>query len=267
MAKTETVHDVVFEIYSLKTASTPKKEKVRKFIKRQLNKIYPDKTWNDLSKIEQDTFIFINIRQKMLDTYVDGSVRQKVCTRIDKYMQDQFKTLYADKEIKKHNDIINAIYENYYDVNDSESAKREKYHLLCTTIKKRNAKVPLPSYEDWCLLPLRPYDYIKTFEETPLSDDEYTWPATESQIDHVLLHTLLKGYTELTQNTIDINRIKECLTHLNSVPFDVDDNELLDKYDPNINLSREEQEKIIQANRKYYTYKKMLDDLDFIIRQ
>ena len=51
MAKTETVHDVVFEIYSLKTASTPKKEKVRKFIKRQLNKIYPDKTWNDLSKI------------------------------------------------------------------------------------------------------------------------------------------------------------------------------------------------------------------------
>ncbi|WP_026524151.1 hypothetical protein [Butyrivibrio sp. MB2005] len=264
MSKIETVYDVVFEIYGLKQASKPTKEKIRSLVKRHLEKNYAGKTWNELSKIEKDAFVYITIRQKILDKYVDASKHNKINKRIDDYLKNQFSILESDLALRKHNSIIGAIYEQYYNPDDTESVKREKYQLLCHAIHNKNAKAPTPSFDDWCNNPLRPYDYIRTYEESDFYEEDDTIEATQAEIDHVILQTLLKEYSSNSNSFIDTDKIKECLTFLKNVPFDVSDNELLDKYDPTINLPPEEQERIIQANRRYFAYLKMLKDLDFI---
>lgn len=261
MSKIETVHDVVFKVYDLKFASKDIKDKIRKYINRQLETEYR-KSWAELSSVEKDTFIYITIRQKMLTRYVDASKKNKINQSIDTYLKKTF--LDSDSAVRKFNSIREPIYQNYFDMSDDDSTKKEKYALLCNTIRNFNPQTPIPTYEEWINYPLRPYDYIASFENEPLHvNSEIDYPS-QAEIDHVILQVILTIFKEQFQKDIDIPLIKECLTYLKNCDIDSYDT-LLTDYDPNINLPKEEQEQIIQATRKYFTYKKMLDDLSFII--
>lgn len=267
MAKKETIHDKAFEVYKLKTAYDSQKDKIRKYLKRTLEKEYgKGVSWSELSTIQQDTLIYVTIRQTMLEKYVDSSKHKAINENIDKHIKGRF--LESDKELKKHNSTVQSIFENYFNSNDSDDEKEIKYNMLCTTISNNNPHVPVPSFDEWIKHPLRPYDYIASFNANTDIADTKKYP-TQSDIDHVVLQVLLKRINsisdikELKQTIINIDLIEECLTYIKN--FDIEPHDpVLTEYDPTLNIPREKQELIITDNRRYFTYKKMLEDLAFL---
>lgn len=260
MAKKETVYDIVFSIYELGYALEKDKNKIRKYLKRHLKKEYGENCdWNKLSAIQRDIFVYITIRQDMLSNYVGSSKCKRINSKIDNILKESF--LDSAKDVKQHNSLTEPLFKNYFDESDSD--KKEKYKILKNAIQKFNPNVPVPTFEEWLSCPLRPYDYIGTFEnEPPELDNDYEYIPSQSEIDHVVLQVLIKIVKEKLDIDINTKLIEECLTFLGN--SEVERYETLpDEYDPQIPLSKEKQEKIIKLYRQYYTYKKMLDNLSF----
>ena len=159
MAKKETVYDVVFALYDLTYSTESKKNKMRKYINRHLEKENGQWCkWDKLTLIQKDTFIYVTLRQGMFDKYVDSSKRAKISAVIDSYIKKAF--LDSSKNVQKHNSLIAPIFEDYSCSSDTDSMKEEKYNLLRTVIQNFNPHVPIPSFEEWKKHPLSPYDYI-----------------------------------------------------------------------------------------------------------
>lgn len=261
MAKKETVHDIVFKVYGLKNADDDKKDAIRKYIKRQLKKEH-SYDWEEFNSIEKDTFIYITIRQTMLERYVtDEGKRKKINQSIDNYLNETL--LDSIKPLKTYNSKIDALFENHFDSTDCESVMKQKYIHLCNTINKYNPMVPKPSFEEWKRFPCRPFDYIESFQHDPTQYSDTKDYPSQAEIDHVIIRLLLKIVQEKANIEIDVPLIIETLTFLKNFETNNYDS-LLNEYDPTINIPKEEQDKLIHYNRQYILYKQMLDNLDFI---
>lgn len=93
-------------------------------------------------------------------------------------------------------------------------------------------------------------------------DHDAVYPS-QTDIDHVIIQILMKEYTAQTKRAIDVPKIYECLNYI--MNYEIDNYDIVqDEYDPKIEIPKEEQEKYVQANRKYFTYKRMLEDLTFV---
>ena len=123
--------------------------------------------------------------------------------------------------------------------------------------------VPKPTFEEWKSFPRRPFDYIESFQHDPIQYSDMKDYPSQSEIDHVIIQLLLKIVQESANIKIDLPLIIETLTFLKN--FETNDyDSLLNKYDPNIDIPKEEQDKLIDCNRQYILYKQKLDTLDFI---
>ena len=255
MAKKETVYDRVFDLYGLKSAPTATKAKIRKFIRRRLIKAYQTTDWAKLSDREKDYFLYVAIREDMLDNYVDDSKHKKIITTIDNYLEQTL--LYSQMDVQLHNDSVAHIFEKRF----SESTKEEDYQWLCKTIHAFNERIPCPSFEEWEKRPLRPYDYIASYENEP-PEIKQEYEPQQSRIDHIILQVLLKVIKEHIGIEVDTELIEECLTYLDNHEIDQYASRL-EKPDPSLTIPIEEQDKLIRGDLLYTTYKKMLETLSF----
>lgn len=258
--KNETIYDVVFRTYEVNYADKKTKEKIRKFIKRQLNKEYPNRDWNALSKYEKDTFIYITIKHKMLNDYTVETTRTKLERKIDSYVKNEF--LQFDSNIKQHNTLIGQLNCQYYNEHDSDEIKLEKYNELCKVIKSFNNYVPLPEFNQWINHPLTPFDYIISHESNPKCDNSFI--VSESQMDHIIIEAMLKKFCEMNHLALNRDKIKECLNYLQDVPPDEFDY-YPDEKDMKL-LDTDEQLEMKETYTsflKYEYYKKMLSNYDF----
>lgn len=271
MAKKETVHDVVFKLYELKHAPENDKHEIRRINRNALDGDI--KKWDKLSKLDKIELIFFRIRSDVLE-YVDASKRKRIENKLVNELEKTY--MIAAPELKAHNSVISAIFENHINALDTDSEKKENYDQLCNAIKKYNPDIPVPTYDEWndtrdriLLNPpphcLRAYDYISSYQDEQLELNDKTIYPTQSEIDHVIIQILLKNYQEQNNVTVDVPLIKECLTFIKNFDFHADGNdELLTEYDPELAISKEDQDEIIKKNLQYFSYKKLLENLAFI---
>lgn len=265
MAKKETVYDVAFEVYELTKADVNTKHTIRKYIRENLKKTFQGKEWTELSELEKDRFIFIIIRDKMINNYMDKAKRYRLNRKIDKILNERL--IRADIEIEKYNDMMSKIYDVYYKESDTDIEKMEAYKQFCNDLSDVNKFISIPTYDEWVIGAKRIYDYVMDFtSQTHMESNSEYRPATQSQIDHVIIKMILKIISDKLNMCVNISKIDECLSFLNN--FQVEDfEELLHEYNPKLNLTKDEQNSIIEENKKYMIYKKMLEDLDFLSEQ
>lgn len=261
MGENKSLHDKVFRIYDLERADSTKKDAIRHYLDRKIKNVSPY-IWENFNSVEKDIFIYITIRPRMLGHYItDENKIKKINRSIENYLKETH--LDAHKPLKTYNANINALRENHYDSTDSESELLQKYKHLCNSINNYNPMVPKPTFEEWKSFPRRPFDYIESFQHDPIQYSDTKDYPSQSEIDHVIIQLLLKIVQEKANIKIDVPLIIETLTFLKNFETNNYDS-LLNEYDPNIDIPKEEQDRLIDYNRQYILYKQMLDNLDFI---
>lgn len=232
-----------------------KRDSVVRIVREEMRKFSPQKSWEDLSKYEQDYFVFVHIRGRMLryiEKIFDKKARDKVERNIE--IESKKRMLESQKAALLHNEQVRVAYASYDTSTLSEQEAQELYQTFCRNMKKANNECPIPLYEEWReqtrKQPMRPYDYIMSFCHEPLCPGEDLDKPHESAVDHVVLHTLLKYLSDTQGITINIPDIKECLANLSGC--DIRDFSLLDPGSI--------------ATHQYFAAKEKLDNLDFIIK-
>lgn len=276
MAK-NSIYTKVFEVYGLTKPKTEsylkvktRNENIRTCIKKQFIAHHPDREWSDLSKREQDIFVYLTMREKMFKNYVlDSNVRLRLGKKLDNYIADNL--LNESKLVDEYNQNQSDLLRNFYPKNASEKAKQKAYKDFCIAFKKSGIKISIPTYEEWTALPLRIYDYIKSFEEEEnrkLISGSYNYLPSNQEIDHIVLQVIIKQLREKLNIEIDINDIEHCLYTMKKYESSkmAQDFEFL-KNDVDNTLNEEQKEleqKRVAFNREYVVCKRKIDNLDFV---
>lgn len=264
MPKKQTLYSKIFETYELTHADIPSKEKIRKYIKRKLKTSFPNKNWDDLSILEQERFVYIEIREKFINDYVDFHKQNRITNKINRLTADAM--LKADMKIREENDEISKVFKTHYKETDSDSDKQDAYNQFCKDMKIFNKHMTIPSYDKWIKDPLTIYEYWMYHAITPMEieayEDDNRLDVPQSEIDSVILKIILPPILKELRLTINIPMIKEALTFIRDFELELEPlTEYLVEYDPSLSLSKARQLDIIEQNKKYFTYKDMLADL------
>lgn len=255
------IHTTICDLYELD--GVPNKASLRKLINRHLKEEYPNKTWDELTLLEQHIFTHILITEAIFDNYVQDDIKQK---KISRKIQKESKemSLDIDVKLKEQNEINEKIMKQYYVENDTEQGKKEAYRQLCEDYKAIIKEGTPQTYEEWTKTPLRLYDYImsRSLETAQESIDEEMSVLPE-RINDTIIKTILKILKVEFEIEIDIQRITDCLTFLYNFEPGNEFEELLFEYDPALPLSKEAQQEIISMNKQFQLYTDMLDKLDF----
>ncbi len=161
---TSTVHQEVFSVYGLAHESADLKSKVRNFLNRKLKRLYPDKNWNELSQTERNHFIYVYIKDDMLESYVPQPKRKSVETAINNFINNS--SFEQQRLLKRENSIRNQVRHKYMEEYKSDYQNKQEYEDFCKQLKKYNPALPIPSYKDWCKpspVPVQPDDYDEEY--------------------------------------------------------------------------------------------------------
>lgn len=260
MAKRKELYEKAFKIYELNNKTDNQEHTIRNYIKKKLKKVY-NKEWDKLTQLEQERFLYVIIRQDMLDRYVPEGNHKKINKKIDKYLSDSL--LIEKKLIEEFNQTNDDIRTNYDLSNQTDEAKKERYNHFCNSLNKKSPNTTPPSFNEWCKNPISAYSYLNSmYSEERTSQSSYN--VSESEVDHVIIKTLVKALRDKQNIDIDVDLIKECLQYKNDFctfdPFDPIQTEV----DPNINMPKDKQETIINENLEYFRHMRILEALDFI---
>lgn len=228
-----------------------KTESVVRIVRDEMRTCFPQKSWDDLSTFERDYFIYVHIRGRML-RYIEKLFDKKIRDKIEKSIKIESKKrmLEAHEIATLHNEQVDEAFATYDTSAMPEKEAQELYKSFCCNMEKVNNKCPIPDYEVWRKdtrkHSMRPYDYIMDFlHEGGIPDEPQVY-----DVDHVVLHTLLKYLADSQGITIDIPDIKKCLTCVNE--YNVEDFSPLDPESA--------------ETRHYLAAKEKLDNFDFIIK-
>lgn len=255
------LHTIIYDLYELNGLTD--KSSLRRLINRHLKQEYPDKTWDELTLLEQHIFTHILITEPIFENYVQDDIKQK---KIRRKIQKESKeiSLDIDAKLKEQSEINEKIMKQYYIENDTEQEKKEAYRQLCEDYKAIIKKGTPQTYEEWTKNPLRLYDYIMSESlEAEQESIHEEMPVSQERINDTIIKTILKILKDEFKIEIDIQRITDCLTFLDKYERGDEFEELLYEYDPALPVSKEEQQEKISMNRQYQLYTDMLDKLDF----
>lgn len=266
MAKRKPIFKDILEVYELTNESDNNLHGVRRYIREKFKETYLDKEWEELSEYEKNRFIYIIIRADMFYNYIDASKHNRLNIKLDKFIDKNM--LKVDSAIHEYNDNLSEVFNIFYCKNDVDDVMKQKYEKFCSVLDKYNSKVPAPTFDEWIELnritPIRVYDYCQSYyAENKITDCSEQFRASQAEIDHVTLQTLLKVLEKKHEIRIDTDLIEEAITYIKNYQIE-DDEQLLVEYDSSLKLSREEQEEIIRADQKYMYYKRKLDKFDFV---
>lgn len=257
------LHTTIYDLYELNGLSLTDKNSLRTLINRHLKKEYPDKTWDELTLLEQHIFTHMLITEPIFKSYVQDDIKQK---KIRRKIQKESKemSLDIDAKLKEQNEINEKKMKQYYVENDTEQEKKEAYRQLCEDYKAIIKKGTPQTYEEWIKKPLRLYDYIMSgCQEAEQESIHEEMSVLQEKINDTIIKTILKILKDEFKIEIDIQRITDCLTFLDKYERGDEFEELLYEYDPALPISKEEQQEKISMNRQYQLYTDMLDKLDF----
>ena len=277
MAKKETVYDVAFKIYEIPedtgSDNIYNKERMRYHIRELLKKKYPDKTrqetWANFSSMEKDCFVYIDIRNIMLK-YVHRTHRDHMEAKLDNLLRQSM--LHAAEEIDEYNNNMLDLYKRYYNDDISLTEKHSRYKLFCQSLLSKDKTFPIPDYDTWVEenkdYALTIHDYLSRHDEhvAIVAKQQPTYQGNlQSDIDHLLIQIIVKILSDKFNVEIDIPHIKECLEFVNDFPIEPNE-PLQSEINADLTIPEDEQNIIIENNKKFVTYKNRLADLDYFYK-
>lgn len=175
------------------------RQSLRRYLRNYLNKIQcEDKTWDDLSEDDQAEFVCNYIRP-LMTSYAAKEDQHRIACNIENYKQ--LHQMVGVEEVKKLNAAMSHLYD-CFDIQGTSSQKRKQnaYACLCSILSDYNCLMPVPSYDEFIANPLRPYDYVKEYEnsvflsnyeaQTPHEhkSNEYNPELEKAAIDYAIAH-------------------------------------------------------------------------------
>jgi len=257
----------VYELYELTNASDNNRRDIRRIVVEIFKHTYPDKNpdtdWLKLSEYERNRFLYVIIRERILGQ-IDPSKHDRLNEKLNKFIDKRL--LRVDMAIHEYNDNLSDVFNVFYCQNDTADKMKDNYEKFCSVLLEYKEKVPVPTYDEWLKLnqiaPMRVYDYCQDYYAERRAMDSSKYIASQAEIDHVTLQTLLKILEKKSNIRIDTDLIEETITYIKNYMIEADE-QLLAEYDSSLSISEEEQKEIIKADQKYMYYKEKLAKLDF----
>lgn len=281
----EEIYGILFDVYELSSGTDKTEEcnvksnirsrlnktdeyNVKSNIRRRVNQIFGEQAWENISQIEKDHFIYIDMKK-----YLMNFVTEENKDRIEKKIANNLKAPKIVQSMIDHNNSVSL--EPYFNKGDSEEKKRKAFeHYKEDYSIYNNKKDPDITYEEWSQRPsIRPYDLyqqavLESYEETE-QENSINYPIrdaafTESEINRYTINTICDVLQKKLGITIDVESIRDCVTYIHDYDLVHDSADSFQlEYDPKSSIGKKEQEKIINADRKYATCRYRLDHLDF----
>lgn len=217
----------IYQTYGLQYKGKKFLENVHDCINRVYEKSeYKDKTWEQLSPDEQNSFIYVDIYKRMLKNYFP---KPEDAQTLEKQRELDYKKQYLAEmnEILSHNRAIKHLYDTRQDyearvaeVNMPQDViNHEAYNSFRRSLSEfaTSQKIELcpPPEEEWLKLEngYRIYDiYMDYLDSSRIHYSTDTIDVTQTEIDHVILLTIMKIIKEKWKKEIDVASIKECLS-------------------------------------------------------
>lgn len=259
-------YDLIFDLYEVGRYNPRETHRVRQLLRRyfdgycQENNL-KDRSWPKLDRDQQNQFIFHTIRKPM-----EKRVSQSIHAMIERNLNTYAKTHLVDglHEAKKHNITTSQLMVRYdITATSCQKEKQKAYNHLCDTLRTHNNKMPVPSYDEFVNNPLRPYDYIMSYESE--QNDNQAQDYTSLETDYVM-QILLKVVQDKLGLEIDFDILRNCI-HTFMHP-NVPELELFDKggfpleYDSSFGITETEFKEAKKNFLKYLECQNKLNTLD-----
>lgn len=250
-------------------------KKISKKVNRKMHDKYGTGNWNDLSKLQKEELIFIELKDYLLAQIKDENKRKKVESENNGYNQKVLIEL--TKFIRKNDENIDLVwkkFENLY--GKDEKTKNESYKDYVNTLKEYNPDIVPIEKEEWIKLnsnedgfQFRIYDQIMSetleIQQETLDAENYSNDNENNKLSYydIAIQTIVKVLKQNNIAYIDLESIRETINILNNCSSTEDDFVFTNraKYS---DLSEEEQKNYEEYSAKYTFYKSKLDNLDFI---
>ena len=273
MRNTRSVYIEIFDYYELSDSAYGKdrkyreqrKQTIRKYIREQLRKSFPELDWSDpkvwyekLTEGDRNTFKFFTVRDYMLALLDDAKQ-----TVIKRKINEDVKNSYTEAYKKAQEIDAQAVKMNrqYFDPKASEAEQRKAFEEFCSLIEG-GPWVIMPTFERWKSDPMTPKKYLEEcalMAADAMDVPEYFADPTQQQIDHVILHTLMKYCEQRFKVKVDIDGIRKCLADMSTEAYERNRIEEIRRYNPDV-----EPFKYTEGNLPLLISKERLEKLDFI---
>lgn len=265
----------IYQTYGLQYKGKKFIENVHDCINRVYEKSeYKDKTWQQLSPDEQNSFIYIDIYERMLKNYFPNPEDAQT---LEKQRELDYKKQYLAEmnEILSHNRAIKHLYDTRQDyearvaeVNMPQNVISHKaYNSFRRSLSEfatfQKIELCPPSEEEWLKLEngYRIYDlYMDYLDSSRIHYSTDTIDVTQTEIDHVILLTIMKIIKEKWKKEIDVASIKECLSLVSNSTLEYTELYPISSKDDDIKPKKQADytNKILAAQNK-------IKDADFIL--
>ncbi|MBQ8490259.1 MAG: hypothetical protein IJ535_10815 [Pseudobutyrivibrio sp.] len=252
----------IFDLYEIRK-DTSAAANASEFIRRQLDKYHKGKKLSELTDFEREIFIYITIRDKMLEKYVNSKKRPKVRNKINAYLSAHL-TNYK-KEIDNKQTLNDRLFKQYFFADSTDEELKEQYLLFKSAITDFNPSVVPPTFEEWKNVHYIPYFYIMDFENNKMNNipsDDYETHITTSMLDHYILYALVKQFESITEKRLNIALIKEAYEYVSNFPSDFYDMPSKD-YKQKFNISDDDYNSMILDYVLLEKYQTILRNYDF----
>ena len=124
------------------------RQTIRRYWCEYLKKIGKPKDfpWERLTELEQDKFIYREIKDFMKNLYVNQAWKD-IENKINRYIHNS--PLAVEDRIQTSIDSKMNLFRDHRTTTHSDAKKQEAYKALCSDIQAYNANVPLPTYEEF----------------------------------------------------------------------------------------------------------------------
>lgn len=274
----------IFSVYEIKWGYNKDKEKdtAQKYLKRTLEKQFPGRKWNELSELEKELFIYFYITDYMIKKCVPANKQERIKEKIEAHVSGVYlnaaNAIYREKTLRSRYFYDKPAFDAIADDNEKAKAKKDAYKQFTKALQKVSPDTPVPSLEEWATDNEEAPKNIKDYELRHILSHEAVEPepiktepkASQADIDHVLLMTIVKILREQKIADIDVEKIEKCLTFINAF-HECPIHPLMLRYDAdletgkggNLKMTKEEQEEYIKRCQDYLYYMGMLDNLSF----
>lgn len=276
-------YDKIWEVYEIRKDPKNRNRAERRAISRHLDKYLKklgkpeDFPWESLSKLEQDKFIYIEIREFMKNHYVPDPAWEDIEKKINRYIHNT--PLGVEERIQTSNESKNNLYRNHRVTTHSDADKMDAYYALRNDIQA-NAGIPMPTYKEFekrlslnTVCPEEAGGKRKT-KKQPIRAYDYIMSDAEIRLDPMLtmgvyVRIILKVLEEELDLKVDYNMIDQCLLcreefyeYCRHKGYERNDDwDFPMEYDEKLEMTEEEYEELKERYAEYLFYKKKLNEL------
>lgn len=202
-------YDTIFDLYGINRDSLSVNEErgLRQSLTRWLKAYlksqgYPENMrLYDLKQTEQDYFICIVIKKKLIEAFPYQLSEDKIQKKLDERLKESL--VYGEQYLKERNSVIENVKKRDYVVEKAtERQKEQAYQEFCDTWKYFFHTQP-PAYKSFLRHPnLSVYDYMKSKEfGLDVSD----------RVNEVIIKIILEVLKKKLGLEIDVSAIEDCI--------------------------------------------------------